>query len=321
MVAAPHNQRSAPKSGGPQKLWEFPKKNLGKKTPKSQGNPSIAFPGYCPKTTGGPQNWGSRSPDWAGILQWSWGDPKSLQGTPKSGWRIAKFGPTTSKTSREPQNWGQNLQQHHETPKLETPKLEWRSQKWSGDLNRSSGGSQNCPKTAPNAPKIPLTASSSSFFILLSVFIFPEPFPWKRWESCRKAWGHRGHRDMLGTFGTLRAWGHQGYWGTFGTLRGHWGYWGDTEDIRGTLEAGWGHQGCGRLKGNQEVWGHFGVRGQQGKMWGALGTLWRVFGTPWGGGDTLRSVGDTMGCFGDTMGMLRTLWGVLGTLWGVLGTL
>lgn len=32
------------------------------------------------------------------------------------------------------------------------------------------------------------TASSSSFFILRSVFILPEPFPWKRWDSCRKAW-------------------------------------------------------------------------------------------------------------------------------------
>lgn len=32
-----------------------------------------------------------------------------------------------------------------------------------------------------------LTASSSSFFIRRSVFILPEPFPWKRWDSCRKA--------------------------------------------------------------------------------------------------------------------------------------
>lgn len=35
------------------------------------------------------------------------------------------------------------------------------------------------------------TASSSSFFIRRSVFILPEPFPWKRWDSCRNAWGYR----------------------------------------------------------------------------------------------------------------------------------
>lgn len=35
------------------------------------------------------------------------------------------------------------------------------------------------------------TASSSSFFIRRSVFILPEPFPWKRWDSCRKAWGYK----------------------------------------------------------------------------------------------------------------------------------
>lgn len=48
------------------------------------------------------------------------------------------------------------------------------------------------PAGAEATPRLhgPPTASSSSFFIRRSVFILPEPFPWKRWDSCRKAWGH-----------------------------------------------------------------------------------------------------------------------------------
>ena len=40
------------------------------------------------------------------------------------------------------------------------------------------------------------TASSSSFFIRCSVFILPEPFPWKRWDSCRKACGYKTHMNI-----------------------------------------------------------------------------------------------------------------------------
>lgn len=44
------------------------------------------------------------------------------------------------------------------------------------------------------------TASSSSFFILFSVFIFPDPLPWKRWDSCLKAYTEK------------EQWAHYGWW-------------------------------------------------------------------------------------------------------------
>lgn len=49
-------------------------------------------------------------------------------------------------------------------------------------------------KATPESPPGPPTASSSSFFILRSVFILPEPLPWKRWDSWRKAWARQEAR-------------------------------------------------------------------------------------------------------------------------------
>lgn len=54
--------------------------------------------------------------------------------------------------------------------------------------------SRGPPPATPRAP----TASSSSFFIRRSVFILPEPFPWKRWDSCRKACDGGGGQDRVG---------------------------------------------------------------------------------------------------------------------------
>lgn len=53
------------------------------------------------------------------------------------------------------------------------------------------------PEAPPATPRAP-TASSSSFFIRRSVFILPEPFPWKRWDSCRKACDGGGGQDRVG---------------------------------------------------------------------------------------------------------------------------
>lgn len=58
---------------------------------------------------------------------------------------------------------------------------------------RSCGGKASQHRAAPAEAEAtptspgPPTASSSSFFMRRSVFILPEPFPWKRWDSCRKA--------------------------------------------------------------------------------------------------------------------------------------
>lgn len=58
----------------------------------------------------------------------------------------------------------------------------------SGPQATSHPSASRCGSRPP-CPWAP-TASSSSFFIRRSVFILPEPFPWKRWDSCRKACGH-----------------------------------------------------------------------------------------------------------------------------------
>ena len=87
-----------------------------------------------------------------------------------------------------PPNWAKNLQQGQRGPKIglrphngarEDPKIGLSTQ------NKAGG----TPKASQDPPQKPLTASSSNFFILRSVFIFPEPLPWKRWECCRNALG------------------------------------------------------------------------------------------------------------------------------------